>query len=133
MVAYDKTKAAIRHYRVDKMENVRLLSALREGKEHVEHADPATYRQRSFGMFSGEEVLVTLRCSTKLLGVILDRFGSEVQVFPCGTDQFEVTARVTDSANFRGWVVGFGADMRVVKPDSVAAAVAALARAALDP
>lgn len=131
LVAYDPQKSSVRHYRVDKMLNMQKQDIFREGKAFLNMEDPAVYSQRMFGMFGGEEILVTLRCANSLIDVILDRFGTGVSIYPAGEDIFEVTTRVAISPNFLAWVIGFGARMRVVQPQAVADRVAELARAAL--
>ena len=131
MVAYDHAHDEIRHYRVDKMLHVSLINEPRKGREHFGEVDPATYSQRMFGMFGGEEVLVTLRCKNQLVDVILDRFGTGVSLHPATEDTFEVTTRVANSPNFRAWDIGFGDRMRVVQPQRVADEIADMARRAL--
>lgn len=131
LVAYDHAHGEIRHYRVDKMLHVALIDAPREGKALFGEADPAIYSQRMFGMFGGEEELVTLRCSTQLVDVILDRFGTGVTMHTATGDTFEVTTRVANSPNFRAWVIGFGDRMQVVQPKRVADQIAHMARKAL--
>ena len=131
LVAYDHAHDEIRHYRVDKMLHVALLDAPREGRARFGEADPATYSQRMFGMFGGEEVLVTLRCKNDLVDVILDRFGTGVTIHPAKEGTFEVITRVANSPNFRAWVIGFGDRMQVVQPSRVADEIADMAKKAL--
>ena len=60
LAAYDVKAGGIRHYRVDKMGDVALLSEKREGKEQYEKLNPAEYTKQTFGMFGGETVGLTL-------------------------------------------------------------------------
>jgi predicted DNA-binding transcriptional regulator YafY len=62
---------------------------------------------------------VTLECKEKLAGVVIDRFGNDVSLIEC-RGGFRVTVRVMISPNFFAWVLGFGKDMRIVSPSSVA-------------
>ena len=77
MIAYDSDAAKIKHFRVDKMLHLQLLEEKRDGAEQFEDFDMALYSQKTFSMFGGEEETVTLRCSNKLAGVVIDRFGND--------------------------------------------------------
>ena len=63
----------MRHYRVDKMAELAVTCLPLEGV--AADFDIASYAQKHFGMFSGKEGLVSLRCDNRLVGVVLDRFG----------------------------------------------------------
>lgn len=131
LVAYNSVQGTLRHYRVDKMVKVKVLDLPREGADLFAAEDTATYSQRMFGMFSGAEELVTLRCDRSLVDVILDRFGTGVTIMKCDAQTFEVTVHVAVSPNFLAWVIGFGNRMRVVMPQTAADAVATLAKESL--
>ena len=95
--------------------------------------DIASYAQKHFGMFSGREGQITLRCANRLVGVVLDRFGREAMLVPDGADHFTVTVPAVVSPQFLGWIFGLGDGVRILRPDWAAeemrrqlAAVAAL-------
>lgn len=66
LIAYDPSApegSRIRNYRVDKMENIQLTEEKREGAQHFRGSfSPAAYARKMFGMFSGHEEIVRLRC-----------------------------------------------------------------------
>lgn len=66
LISYSAEAKDIRHYRVDRMGNVDILRAQREGEERFHNFDAGVYGQKMFGMFGGEETIVTLRCKMKL-------------------------------------------------------------------
>ena len=84
MVAFDTQAEQLRHYRVDKMQEMELLTQQRLGREQFDHFDIVAFGKRTFGMFGGRQEKITLLCADSLAGVILDRFGSYVIMVPQG-------------------------------------------------
>ncbi len=120
LIAYDKYADKIKHYRVDKMGGIELLSGEpREGISSFGRFDIGAYTNKTFGMFSGEEVTVTLQMPDRLLGVVIDRFGKDVDLKKTKKTIFSVRVKVAVSEQFFGWVTGLGADVRLLSPKSV--------------
>ncbi len=119
LVAYDEANRGIRHYRVDKMERIKVTEKEREGQAAFKALDMGNYSRSVFGMFSGETVPVTLRFSDELVGAVLDRLGQDAVLTPEGEKAFRVTAEVAVSPQFFAWVFGFGTDARILGPEEV--------------
>lgn len=119
LIAFDSEVSKIKHYRVDKMINISLSDKPRNGAEHFEDFDLALYAKKTFGMYHGEETLVTLRCKTSLSGVMIDRFGSDVTFFKRGDNTFDLHVKVAVSPVFLSWVTIFGDDIEIISPQSV--------------
>ena len=117
LVAY--TGEGIRHYRVDKMKGVRQTELPRQGKAEFSALDLAAYTRKMFGMYGGREEKVTLKCANSLVGVMLDRFGTEAILVPQADETFHLTVPVAVSPQFLGWVCGFGDEVRVIGPATV--------------
>ena len=113
---YDETADLIKHYRVDKMKSMDLLTERRLGRERFEDFDLAAFAKKTFGMYGGEDRDVTLRCHNSLAGVVLDRFGHDVMMIPDGVEHFRVTVRVSVSRQFFGWLTGIGENMQLIQP-----------------
>ena len=94
LVGYDSDAEKIKHYRVDKMLHIRFSSENREGKEFFNKLDMADYAKKSFGMFGGKEQTVKLLVKNNLVGVIIDRFGKNVILFPTDDEHFTVNVNV---------------------------------------
>ncbi len=131
LIAFDSESASVRHYRVDKMMRLSVSEHSRDGKDIFERFDLADYTYSVFGMYGGERENVTLLVANELAGVIIDRFGTDVTLFPAENGFFTVHLRIAVSPTFLSWVLGFGKGMRVLAPDTVRERVIALAKETL--
>ena len=120
MVGYDSKERKIKHYRVDKMLKIEIMAdSKREGKALFKDMDMAVYSKKIFGMFGGVEETVVLECKNGISGVIIDRFGTEVDIIKRAADSFTVRVNVQISPQFLGWVFSLGENIKIVSPDSV--------------
>lgn len=120
MVGYDSKEDKIKHYRVDKMLKIEIVAdSKREGKALFKDMDMAVYSKKIFGMFGGEEATVVLECKNGISGVIIDRFGTEVDIIKRAEDNFTVRVNVQISPQFLGWVFSLGESIKIISPDSV--------------
>ena len=122
LVAYDARNRELRHYRVDRMSDLRETDEPLEGEESFRAEDIARYATRVFGMFRGEEQELRLRFRRHLAGAVLDRFGQELILIPEGKEHFTCTVRVAVSPQFYGWLCGFGSEAAVLEPREAAEA-----------
>lgn len=121
LIAFDSSAQTIKHYRVDKMEKLSLRDESRDGGAQFEAFNPARYAKSVFSMFGGEETEVTLSVDNALVGVIVDRFGSDVfLVREDSGERFRVTVPVVLSPQFYAWVFGLGRGVRIVAPQKAA-------------
>ncbi|MHB8963765.1 MAG: WCX domain-containing protein, partial [Saccharofermentanales bacterium] len=81
--------------------------------------DRATYSNRVFSMFSGEEVRVDLEFDLALINVVIDRFGKDVFITHKSEESFGISERVEISDTFLGWLLQFGSKVRIISPDSL--------------
>ena len=119
LIAYDDKSGQLRHYRVDKMMNITLTNEAREGREHFQKFDIASYARKTFGMFAGEEKRVRLRFLNHLAGAVIDRFGKDLILTPDGEEHFIVSVDLVVSPQFYAWVFGFGSEVEILSPESV--------------
>ena len=118
LIAYDAAQACIKHYRVDKMSGIRIAETPRKGGDVFETIDMSAYTSRNFSMFAGEEADVVLDCDADVIGVIVDRFGTDVSLH-AAEDGFTAFARVAVSEQFFGWVAALGGAVRIRSPKPV--------------
>lgn len=119
MIGFDAEANKIKHYRVDKMSDIRLTSEERDGQEHFERFDMAVYARKVFSMYGGVEETVRLRFANFLAGVVVDRFGRDVFLTPDDGDHFIITIKAEVSPQFLSWVFAFGPDVKILSPQSV--------------
>ncbi len=118
LVGFDEDAGYIKNFRVDKMYKTLILPEETSITADLYRLNPADYSKKSFGMYGGEEVLVTLEARERLAGVVMDRFGHSPTFIK--TDfGFKFSVRVIVSPNFFAWVMRFGSDMRILAPDSI--------------
>ena len=114
------------HYRVDKMENITITETPRALSEKP--FDLSAYSKTMFQMFGGEETDVSIRFDNALVGVVFDRFGTDVPIVKADEDHFICRVKVAVSPHFLSWVMSFGKQAKIVSPDAVAEAMYELAR-----
>lgn len=116
LAGYDHQKKELRHYRVDRMEDLALTGLPLEGREALGTLDLASYSQRHFGMFGGRTAQLSLRCRNSMVGVVLDRFGQESILIPDGEEHFTVTVEAVFSTQMMGWLFGLGTAVELRSP-----------------
>ena len=120
LVAYDEEAGGRRFYRVDKMADIKIEDAPRtHSEEFTENA--ALLSKKTFGMYDGKEERVRLSFEEPLLGVVIDRFGTEVILLDKGEGRYEAVVDVQVSQQFFGWVCGVSG-VTIVEPKHVAEA-----------
>ncbi len=119
LVAYDHANEEERHYRVDKMKNIEMLDADREGEKIMKKFDAADFGKRTFGMFTGKNEDVVLSAPSRMVGIFLDRFGRDIMLIPDSDARFHVSVPVTVSPQFFGWLAALGSEVSIVRPSPV--------------
>lgn len=119
LVGFDAEEMKIKHYRVDKMLKMSCMDFPREGREHFEKNNIPEYTKKNFGMFAGEEETVKLEVRNRLVGVILDRFGTDIMLVPADEEHFRVNVKVSVSNQFFGWLFGLGDGIKILGPENV--------------
>ena len=119
LLAWDDEAGQLRHYRVDKMTDIRAAGSPRKGKEAFAQVDMSAYTQHVFSMFGGEQRQVRLRFANHLAGAVLDRFGRELILVPDGDEHFIISVSAVVSPQFFAWVFGFGQEAEILSPPDV--------------
>ena len=120
LIGYDEDDEKIKHFRVDKFLKLSITDKERHGKELFNKFDLASYSKKTFGMFGGVEQSVKLKADNDKVGVMIDRFGSDIMIIPDKDGKhFTVNVDVAISDQFIGWLVGLGSGVQVVYPQDV--------------
>lgn len=118
LIAFDHLAGEIRHYRVDRMEKIKITDENRLGKAEFEKISLAKYYSNVFEMFKGREEMVLFRCDNKFAGAMFDRFGMSLNITEKG-EFFEFYAPIEISIRFFSWVFGFDGALKILSPQNV--------------
>ncbi len=120
LIAFDSESDKIKHYRVDKIREIEILDERRDGREHFERLDMASYTKMNFGMFGGKEVRVKLKFRNEYVGVLLDRFGKDISIRPSDEEGWSsANVEVALSEQFLGWIFSLGTNIKIIEPAEV--------------
>ncbi len=120
LIAFDDEEERIKHFRVDKMSHItERMGESRKGVEAFQKFDIAEYTNRTFGMFGGEPEIVTLQLPEDMIGIILDRFGKDVDIRKKQEGVVSVRIEAAVSGQFYGWLSGLGNKVLITGPEYV--------------
>ena len=117
LIAYHPRYQGLSHFRVDKMRSIEVLDEPYEALP--EKFSPADYAKRTFSMFGGEEVPVTIAFKPALIGVFIDRFGKDIMISEHG-EWLKTHVFVRVSPSFFAWVFQLKDEVRLLSPENVA-------------
>ena len=126
LITYKEKYDSYTHYRVDKMESIELTDDDRVLCDKP--FDLSTYSKTMFQMFNGEEADVSIEFSNDLVGVVFDRFGTDIMIARKDEDHFIIHAKVAVSPQFLTWVMSFGKKAKILSPEHVIEEMYSLAR-----
>lgn len=121
LVAFEAESSMIKHYRVDKMTELNIEEEARLGESEYQAFSPGIYTRKSFQMFGGKEVTVTMQCDEDMAGVMIDRFGKEVSMRRLAEGKLQVRTEIIVSPPFFGWIAGLNGKVKITAPKQVAA------------
>ena len=107
-------RGRICHFRVDKMEDIHILSESRVPPP--QDFDAGEYARRTFGMYAGDESSVTLEAEMELANVFYDRFGRDLRLHQVDDRHFRAVVPVHFSGVFLAWVFQFEGRVRILSP-----------------
>ena len=118
VLGYSEKKSKVINFRVDRIASKPEIL----DKDIVpmpDDFDIENYTKEVFFMFSGEKVLVDLRCDNSLMKTMVDRFGEDVTTLAYDMTSFRVQTEISASPTFFGWVFGFNGKVQILAPESV--------------
>lgn len=120
LIAYEVQSDLMKHFRVDKMTDLEQVQEKRCGSDVYKKYSPAIYSRKSFQMFGGKEITVTMQCEEDMAGVMIDRFGKEVSMRRLPNGKLLVRTEIMVSPPFFGWVAGMAGKVKITAPEDVA-------------
>jgi len=116
LIAYYPRYESLAHFRVDKMRDIELLPD--KAEKCSEKINPSDYAKRTFSMFGGEEMPITMKFRPDLIGVFIDRFGKDITLTKKG-DWLKTRVHVRVSPSFFAWVFQLGDGIKLVGPSKI--------------
>ena len=131
LMAYDDSAGKMKHFRVDKMRNVRVSSENRKGHEVYAGMNMTQYVEKTFSMYGGEGETISMEFPEEMIGIAIDRFGKDITIIPGKNGKVTVRTNCFVSNLFFGWVAGLG-DVKITAPSSVCEKYKEFLKKALD-
>ncbi len=119
LMCFSSKYDGITNYRVDRMEDVQVEEEPVTPGAIIDDSDIAEYTKQAFKMYGGPVIDITLEFDDKLLGVVEDKFGEDVNVVRTGPDKLVASVQVQESPVFWGWLFQFGKQMKILSPESL--------------
>ncbi|MEG2053866.1 MAG: WYL domain-containing protein, partial [Oscillospiraceae bacterium] len=98
LISFYEKRNSIVHFRVDRMENIKILS--NKIVPLPKEFSVGKYNKKTFSMFAGKEETVTLMFDTSIVGSAYDRFGIDVNLFDVTENNFKIRCDIAVSQTF---------------------------------
>ena len=128
LISYDSRYEKMSHYRIDRMEGVRILDEDAVFPENGDRFNFGKHKKQLFGMFSGEHEKVKFKIHRTLIDVVFDTFGDKVRLKDIDGEWAEFSQEVQLSPIFFGWCCSFGDKLRLIGPENVRVALSEYVR-----
>lgn len=114
-VFYSEKHQSFANYRLDKMEEVKVLD---EPAEAVPF-DPEAHIRSSFQMYTGDAQTVTAEFDISLSNIVFDQFGSDIIITKVTDQTFTAAIRTALTPTLTGWLLQFYDRATVLHPQSL--------------
>ena len=119
LFCYNDYHGNIVQYRVDKMDEVRMLDEVIVPSKAKSALDLVKHKKSLIGMFGGQTENVTFEGSITILDAIYDKFGDDINIREKEENLIEFSVEIQVSEPFFAWVCGFGEKLKVTAPQTV--------------
>ena len=107
----------ITHFRVDKITDIEICEE--PCVDIDQDLDLVSYVQKTFSMFGGPTEKVALKFDNDLIGSVIDRFGTDINIQKVDDQSFATEAYVNVSPSFLSWIFQFAGKAIITGPDLV--------------
>ncbi|MCR5176338.1 MAG: WYL domain-containing protein [Anaerovibrio sp.] len=116
LVGYEESTGNNKTFRIDRIDGPSLIVTKRPAARKRNKDMYIDYSQCAFNMMANEENKhkIKLKCRNSLITIMIDRFGTEVDIRPMDNNHFRLTTEVYVSTNFFSWLVRFGDDVELL-------------------
>ena len=101
------------------MKDMQLEKEKRNGAAIFRDLELGKFSVDAFGMSGGRDVLLKMEFDNRLIGTVLDRFGTEAMIRKSDEDHFLFQAHVCVGRQFFGWLAGLGEGVKIVAPEKI--------------
>ncbi len=124
------------HLRLDRIRSVEVLKTpvrpFGEVCDYKDSFDTGDYVSRLFGMHSGAVERVEFRCKKTVSEQIFDRFGEDIFITDVTETDFKFKVDLVVSEALVTWIINYGEDIKVLRPQSLIDTVKERARKVLN-
>ena len=117
LVSYSSKYKDFTHYRVDKIDTVKILDDDCEKPDKT--FKPDLYSKSIFSMYGGDLTDVKIRFNSSTANAVIDRFGTDVYIRKEDDNYFIANLKVSVSPTFLTWILGFGGNAKILSPEWV--------------
>jgi len=119
LVGKDTSKDKIIHFRVDRMRNVKYI----DFKTQKGYFNIGDHLKSCFNMYPGEKEVIDLQFNNGLINVIIDRFGTGINIKKINDTTFSIRIDAAINEGLIRWLLTWGSDVKIIKPQSLVEAV----------
>lgn len=115
LIGFNPKYGDFRNYRVDRMRNVKISDEMFKKAP----LSIAKYLSNTFNMYPGKIDTVEIQFKNQLINAIIDRFGTEIRIIKKNDETFTIRIEAAISEGLKRWVLTWGKDAIVLKPQSL--------------
>lgn len=120
LMCYNPARGEKRNYRIDRMEQVRIVDELISDAALISAQELASYTSKTFRMYGGDEVNAAIEFDDSLIDVVFDQFGKDVKMLRLDENRLIAHVKFQVSRTFWGWLFQFPDQMRIISPPKLA-------------
>ena len=117
LFCYNDYHGNIVQYRVDRMEQVKMLDDEITPSKEASDFDLSKHQRSLVGMYRGKVERVHFIGEKGIVDAVFDKFGESVKIYEHDADTISFTVDVQVSSPFLAWVIGFGESLKVTSPE----------------
>lgn len=119
LLGIDENSGIARHYRVDRIKEVKLEKESRNGAAIFRDFDLGKFSVGTFGMSGRKDALVKLEFENSVISEVMEYFGQEAVILPSDEEHFTFQGHVCVGREFFGWLAGFGKSVKILLPEKI--------------
>ncbi|MGH4120857.1 helix-turn-helix transcriptional regulator [Clostridium sp.] len=108
------------HYRIDRMQMVEVLDEARRNLKEIDELkegfDVAAYAKKCINMYSGKDIKIAVRFKKKLLDLVIDQLGEDVELINDKDGYFIASFIAKSSTGLSRWLLQLGSGAMVIEP-----------------